>query len=170
MDIMEGSYLITRVLPVVTIILAVVFFLALKLIGRAKRRALGEHTKHSLAGLQFDLESENEEPERLKLICPAFIEKSQGVLKVSLRELTPSGAFLTCPNPRPIGQTFQVRFLIDGQKPLSLDAEVLWNNQNVSADTVINRGMRVRFLQLLPDDRKALSEIMNKPRQEDLFT
>ena len=167
---MEGSHLITRVLPVVTIILAVVFFLALKLIGRAKKRALGEHTNHSLADLQFDRETETRDPERLKLICPAFVENSQGVLKVSLRELTHTGAFLTCPNPRPIGQTFQVRFLIDGREPLSLDAEVLWNNQNVSADTVINRGMRVRFLQLSPDDRKALSDIMNKPRPEDLFT
>ncbi len=170
MESTEASRLITQVLPVVTIILAVVFFLALKLIGRAKRRARGEQTKHLLAGLQFDLESENEEPERLKLICPAFIEKSQGVLKVSLRELTPSGAFLTCPNPRPMGQTFQVRLLIANQPPLTFDAEVLWNNQNVSADTVINRGMKVRFLQLSPDDRKALSDIMNKPRQENLFT
>ena len=170
MEIMEGSHLITRVLPVVTIILAVVFFLALKLIGRAKRRALGEHANHSLADLQFDTEPETRDPERLKLICPAFIENSQGVLKASLRELTPSGAFLTCPNPRPIGQIFQVRLLIEYQSPLTYDAEVLWNNQNVSADKVINRGMRVRFLQLSPDDRKALSDIMNKPRQENLFT
>ena len=167
---MEGSRLITQVLPVVTIILAVVFFLALKLIGRAKSRALGEQTHHALADLQFDSETETRDPERLKIICPALVEKSRGFLKASLRELTLNGAFLTCPNPRPIGQTFQVRLLIDDQKPLTFEAEVLWNNQNVSADKVIHRGMRVRFLQLSPDDRKTLSEILNKPRHENLFT
>jgi hypothetical protein len=167
---MEGSRLITQVLPVVTIILAVVFFLALKLIGRARSRALGEQANHSLTDLQIDSETETRDPERLKLICPALVERSQGVLKASLRELTLNGAFLTCPNPGPIGQTFQVRIFIDGQKTLKFDAEVLWNNQNVSADQVIHRGMRVRFLQLSADDRKTLSKIMNKPRTEHLFT
>ncbi len=167
---MEGSRLITQILPVVTIILAVVFFLAFKLIGRAKNRAMGQQANLSLLDLQIDSETETRDPERLKIICPALVEKSQGVLKASLRELTPAGAFLTCPNPRPIGQTFQVRLLIDGQEPLILDAEVLWNNQNVSADSVIHRGMRVRFLQLSQEDRKMLSEILNTARHENLFT
>ncbi len=167
---MEGSRLITQILPMVTIILAVVFFLAFKLIGRAKNRAMGQQANLSLLDLQIDSETEARDPKRLKIICPALVEKSQGVLKASLRELTPAGAFLTCPNPRPIGQTFQVRILIDGQEPLILDAEVLWNNQNVSADSVIHRGMRVRFLQLSQEDRKMLSEILNTARHENLFT
>ena len=167
---MEGSRLITQVLPVVTIILAVVFFLALKLIGRAKSRALGEQTGLSLIGFQIEPETESQDPERRKLICPALVEESRGVLKASLQELTLTGAFLTCPNPRPIGQAFQLRILIDHEESLKFAAEVLWNNKNVSADKIIHRGMRVRFLQLSPDDRKILSEIVNKPRAEKLFT
>ena len=65
---MEGSRLITQVLPVVTIILAVVFFLALKLIGRTKSRALGEQTNLSLIGFQIDPETESRDQERRKLI------------------------------------------------------------------------------------------------------
>lgn len=167
---MEGSRTIIQVLPVVTIVLVVVFFLALKLIGRAKNSALGEQTNHPPADLQFESQTKIRDSERLKLICPALVEKSGGVLKASLRELTLNGAFLTCPNPRPIGQAFQVKLLMEDQKPLIFDAEVLWNNQNVSADKIIHRGMRVRFLQLSPDGRKTLLEIMNKPRHENLFT
>ena len=91
---MEGSRLITQILPMVTIILAVVFFLAFKLIGRAKSRAMGQQANLSLLDLQNDSETETRDPERLKIICPALVEKSQGVLKASLRELTPAGAFL----------------------------------------------------------------------------
>ena len=167
---MEGSRLITQVLPVVTIILAVVFFLALKLIGRAKSRALGEQTSLSLIGFQIEPETESQDSERRKLICPALVEESRGVLKTSLQELTLTGAFLTCPNPRPIGQAFQLRILIDHEESLKFEADVLWNNKNVAADKIIHRGMRVRFLQLSPDDRKTLSEIVNKPRAEKLFT
>ena len=167
---MDGSRLITQVLPVVTIVLAVVFFLALKLSKRAKNRALGEQTNLALIDLQMDPETESQDPERRKLICPALVEEARGILKTSLQELTLSGAFLTCPNPRPIGQTFQLRILIDPCESLEFKAEVLWNNNNVSADKIIHRGMRVRFLQLSPQDRKTLSDIINEPRAENLFT
>ena len=169
-EMMDGSRLITQVLPVVTIILAVVFFLALKLSKRAKKRARGEQTNLALMGLQMDPETEGQDPERRKLICPALVEEPRGVLKTSLRELTHSGAFLICPNPRPIGQAFQLRILIEPEKSMQFKAEVLWNNINVSADQIIHRGMRVRFLQLSPQDRQALSDIVNEPRAENLFT
>ena len=167
---MEGSRLITQVLPVVTIILAVVFFLALKLNKRAKKRALGEQTNLAFIDLNMDPETESQDPERRKLICPALVEESRGILKTSLQELTLSGAFLTCPNPRPIGQVFQLKIQIDPRKSLEFKADVLWNNINVSADKIIHRGMRVRFLQLSPEDRKSLSDIINEPRAENLFT
>jgi hypothetical protein len=167
---MEGSRLITQVLPVVTIVLAVVFFLALKLSKRAKNKARGEQTNLALMGLQIGPETENLDPERRKLICPALVEEPRGILKTSLQELTLSGAFLTCPNPRPIGQAFQLRIQIDPSNSLEFKAEVLWNNKNVSADKIIHRGMRIRFLQLSPEDRKTLSDIVNEPRAENLFT
>jgi hypothetical protein len=123
-----------------------------------------------LIDLQLDPETESQDPERRKLICPALVEEPRGILKTSLLELTLSGAFLTCPNPRPIGQALELRILIDPRESLKFEAEVLWNNINVSADKIIHRGMSVRFLQLSPDDRKALSRIVNEPRAENLFT
>ena len=160
---MEGSQLFTRILPVVTVILVVVFSLALKLISRFKSRALGSQSGQSLAGFQIDATNESPDRDRLKIKCPVLIEKFQGIMKTSLKELTLNGAFLTCPNPLPIGETFQVKILMEERPPLKLDAEVMWNNQNVSEDKIIARGMKVRFLQLSDEDRKILNEIVANP-------
>lgn len=167
---MEGSRLITQVLPAITIILGVVLFLAFKLISRAKNRASGAKTGESLLGFQLDTPTETQDRDRRKLICPALLKKSQGIMKTSLREITLSGAFLTCPNPLPVGETFQLKIITDSPQPLQFDAEVLWNNKNVSPDKIINRGMKVRFLQLSNDDRKTLGEIVSNPSPEDMFT
>ena len=164
---MEGSPLITQVLPIATILLAVVFLLALKLITRAKGKALGDQANTSLAGFQIDPANETRDRDRLKLICPVLIEKSQGVMKTTLKELTLNGAFLTCPNPLPVGATFPVKIILEDREPLIFNAEVLWNNNNVSAGKIIHRGMKVRFLQLSNDDRKRLNEIVSNPPPED---
>ena len=158
---MEGSRLITHVLPVITIILAVVFFAAFKLISRAKNKAFDDKTGEALTGFQLDTTTHAQDPDRRKLICPVLLKKSRGVMKTSLKEITPSGAFLICPNPLPVGETFQVKILANDSEPLEFDAEVLWNNENVSADKVIHRGMKVRFFKLSHVDRKTLSEIVS---------
>ena len=167
---MEGSRLITQVLPAITIILGVVLFLAFKLISRAKNRASGAKTGESLLGSQLDTPAQTQDRDRRKLICPVLLKKSQGVMKTSLREITLSGAFLTCPNPLPVGETFRLKILMDNPQPLQFDAEVLWNNKNVSPEKIVNRGMKVRFLQLSNSDRKTLGEIVSNPSAEDMFT
>jgi hypothetical protein len=170
MEVMEGSGLNIRIIIIVTILLAGVLFLAVKLIARAKNKAGGRQSDVSLSGFQFDTSTDKQNYERKKLICPVLLKKPQGIMKTSLKELTPNGAFLTCPNPLPIGEMFPVKILIENQKPLKFDAEVLWNNNNISTDKIIHRGMKVRFLQLSNDDRKTLNEIISTPSRENLFT
>ena len=159
---MEGSQLITKVLPLVTIILVVVFVVALKVISRAKNKAVGNQSENSLAGIDIEASNDVQNRDRLKIICPVLIERSQGLMKVSLKEITLNGAFLTCPDPLPIGETFPINILVQDQEPLRFDAEVLWNNQNVAADKIVSRGMKVRFLQLSTGDRKVLYELITK--------
>jgi hypothetical protein len=134
---------------------------------RSKGKALGDQANTSLAGFQIGPPNETRNRERLKLICPVLIEKSQGVMKTSLKELTLNGAFLTCPTPLPVAETFPVKIILEDREPLIFDAEVLWNNNNVSADKIIHRGMKVRFLQLSNDDQKLLNEIVSKHPPED---
>ena len=167
---MEGSSLDIRIILIVTLLLAGVLFLAAKLIARAKNNTGGRQSNASLIGFQFDDPADKQNFERKKLICPVLLKKPQGIMKTSLKELTPNGAFLTCPNPPPIGEVFPVKIIMENQAALKFDAEVLWNNNNVSADKIIHRGMKVRFLQLSNDDRKTLSEIVSTRSQENLFT
>jgi hypothetical protein len=159
---MEGSDLITKVLPLVTIILVVVFVIALKVISRAKNKAFGNQSRDSLSGIDMEPSNDVQNRDRLKIKCPVLIERSQGLMKVSLKEITLNGAFLTCPNPLPIGELFPMSILVQDQEPLKFNAEVLWNNQNVAADKIVSRGMKVRFLRLSTGDRKVLYEIISK--------
>jgi hypothetical protein len=159
---MEESHLITRVLPLVTIILVIVFVIALKVISRAKNKAFGNQSGSRLAGIDIEASNDIQNHDRRKLKCPVLIERSQGLMKVSLKEITLNGAFLTCPNPLCIGEIFPVNILLKNHKPLKFNAEVLWNNQSVAANKIVSRGMKVRFLQLSTGDRKTLYELISK--------
>ena len=159
---MEGSHLITKVLPLVTIILVVVFVIALKVISRAKNKAFGNQSGNRLSGIDIDASNDIQNRDRRKLKCPVLLEISQGLMKVSLKEITLNGAFLTCPNPLPIGELFPINILLSDHKPLKFNAEVLWNNQSVAANKIVSRGMKVRFLQLSTGDRKTLYELISK--------
>jgi hypothetical protein len=167
---MEGSSLDIRVVLIVTILLAGVLFMAFKIIALAKNKAGGRRGEEALVAIQFDISADKKNLGRKKIICPVLLKKHQAIMKTSLRELTPNGAFLTCPNPPPIGEIFPLEIFMENQNPLKLDAEVLWNNNSVSADKIINRGMKVRFLHLSNDDRKALNEVITAPSRENLFT
>jgi hypothetical protein len=71
-----------------------------------------------------------------------------------------NGAFVTCPKPFPIGETFQIKIIFEKEKSLALNADVLWNNNNVPRDQIVARGMKVRFLQLSKDERQFLKDIV----------
>ena len=59
-----------------------------------------------------------------------------------------------------IGETFQIKIIFEKEKSLALNADVLWNNNNVPRDQVVARGMKVRFLQLSKDERQFLKDIV----------
>jgi hypothetical protein len=67
---------------------------------------------------------------------------------------------VTCPKPLPVGDNFQIKIIFEKEKFLTLKADVLWNNENVPQDKVVARGMKVRFLQLTPDERQILKDIV----------
>jgi len=98
--------------------------------------------------------------ERLKIECPAIVERSQGFTRVGIKEISINGAFVTCPKPFPIGETFQIKIIFEKEKSLALNADVLWNNNNVPRDQIVARGMKVRFLQLSKDERQFLKDIV----------
>ena len=158
---MGGKSSIIQGLPFITIILALLFFIILRVVSRFKKQARGNAGNKNLVNFQFEVKDEIRQPERIQLGCPALIDKSEGVMKVGIKELTTSGAFITCPNPFPIGKSFAIKLLLTNRNPQTFNAEVIWNNQNVLEEEIVTRGMKVRFLQLSEQDRKIIDEIIS---------
>jgi len=167
---MEGKSSIIQGLPFISIILVLLFFIIVRVISRVKKQARGDTASKHLPNLQFEVKAEKERPERVQLKCPALIDKSKGVMKVGIKELTTNGAFVTCPNPFPIGESFPIRIFLNDRTPQRFNAEVVWNNQNVLEEEIVTRGMKVRFLKLSENDRKMIDEIISLRLQAKSFS
>ena len=124
---------------------------------------MGHPDRGKLADFKLATPNKKSAVERLTLKCPALIERSQGFTKVGIKEISINGAFVTCPRPFPVGETFQIKIIFDKEKSLAFKADVLWNNNNVPQDQIVARGMKVRFLKLSDDDRQFLKEIISAP-------
>ena len=157
---MNNPDALVKVLPILAIILCAVFFIIYKILSRFKNQAQGNPNGGRLA--EFKLATPEPMPaiERLKIECPAIVERSQGFTRVGIKEISINGAFVTCPKPFPIGETFQIKIIFEKEKSLALNADVLWNNNNVPRDQIVARGMKVRFLQLSKDERQFLKDIV----------
>lgn len=158
---MEGKSSIMQGLPFITLILALLFFIILRVVSRFKKQARGDAGARNLTGFQSEAKDEIKQPERIQLGCAALIDRSEGFMKVGVKELTINGAFITCPKPLPIGESFPIRLLLADRNPQTFNAEVVWNNQNVLEEEIVTRGMKVRFLQLSEEDRKMIDEIIS---------
>jgi hypothetical protein len=157
---MKNPDALVKVLPILAIILCAVFFIIYKILSRFKNQARGNPDGRRLA--EFKLATPGPMPaiERLKIECPAIVERPQGFTRVGIKEISINGAFVTCPKPFPIGETFQIKIIFEKEKSLALNADVLWNNNNVPRDQIVARGMKVRFLQLSKDERQYLKDIV----------
>lgn len=155
---MQSPNFMVQVLPIVTITLCIVFFIIYKILSRIKNQAKGHPDGGKLA--EFKLATRQKMPpiERLKLECPAIIERPRGFTRVGIKEISLNSAFVTCPHPLPIGETFHIKIIFDRDRPLTLKADVLWNNSNVPRDQIVARGMKVRFLKLTEDERQFLKD------------
>ena len=158
---MEGKISIIQGLPFISISMALLFMIIVRVLSRLKKRACGDTGTKNLSNWQLDEKAETERPERIQLKCPALIDQSKGAMKVGIKELTTNGAFVTCPHPFAIGESFPIKILLDDHDPQTFNAEVVWNNQNVLEEEIVTRGMKVRFLKLTEKDRKMIDEIIS---------
>jgi hypothetical protein len=159
---MKNPNFLIQVLSILTITLCLVFFIIYKILSRFKNQTKGNPDGGKLADFKLSAPKKMPVVERLKLKCPSLIERPQGFTKVGIKEISINGAFVTCPRPFPIGETFQIKIFFEAEKSLALKADVLWNNNNVPSDQIVARGMKVRFLQLSGAERQILNEIVSK--------
>ncbi|MEJ2730365.1 MAG: PilZ domain-containing protein [Deltaproteobacteria bacterium] len=167
---MEGKSSIIQGLFFITIILALLLFVIFRVVSRFKKKALGDNGSKKLPHFQVEVKAKEDQPERIQLKCPALIDKSKGVMKVGIKELTTSGAFVTCPRPFPIGDSFTIKLLLNDHEPQTFNAEVVWNNLNVLEEEVVTRGMKVRFLKLSEQDRRIIDEVISLRSQVKALT
>ena len=158
---MKNPNFLILVLSILTITIGAVFIIIYKIFSRFKNQTRANPDGDKLADFKLSAPKRMPVVERLKLECPALIERPQGFTKVGIKEISINGAFVTCPRPFPIGETFQIKIFFEAEKSLALKADVLWNNANVPQDQVVARGMKVRFLQLSGTERQILKNIVS---------
>ena len=158
---MKNPNFLILVLSILTITLVAVFIIIYKILSRFKNQTRANPDGDKLADFKLSAPKRMPVVERLKLECPALVERPQGFTKVGIKEISLNGAFVTCPRPFPIGETFQIKIIFEKEKSLALKADVLWNNNNVPPDQIVARGMKVRFLLLTGDERLFLKEIFS---------
>ncbi len=98
---------------------------------------------------------------RLAVSWQASIPSPHGPLAVQLRDISLGGAFVVCPSPLGLSERFHITIALPERPALTLQAEVVWSNANVSSETVVNRGMGIRFVGNDPALRQALAEAIS---------
>jgi len=158
---MKNPNSLVQVLPILTLTLGALFYIVYKILARYKDQARGNPDSGKSTELKLAAPNKMPAVERLKIKCPAVIERPQGFTKVGIKEISINGAFVTCPQPFPLGETFQIKIIFAKEKSLVLKADVLWNNNNVPRDQIVARGMKVGFLRLSEDERQFLKAIVS---------
>jgi uncharacterized protein (TIGR02266 family) len=92
--------------------------------------------------------AERRQHPRIDINWPVSIETLEGTIDAEVKNISIGGAFIGCKKPFPIGQVFSLTITGPDNEPVIATAEVVWSNENVPEDKVINRGMGVRFIKM----------------------
>ena len=159
---MKNPGFMLQALPIFIIILAGVLFLIFKMVSRFKPDAVSQRDLGTADNfLNQDPGGENSGI-RIKLNSPAMIVTEEDDIETEVKEISLGGAFVTCLKPLPVGKKLEIRMKGVDHKTLILKSEVIWNNTNVPDENIVNRGMRVRFVQLGEKNRQALEKIITQ--------
>ncbi len=94
------------------------------------------------------------------------MKTSQEIISAGIKDISTEGAFIVCQNPLPLKEQFRIAINIPTQKPIALEAEVVWSNSNVPEDKVVNRGMGIKFLQSTEKVRESLNNAIHIYQRE----
>jgi type IV pilus assembly protein PilZ len=81
-------------------------------------------------------------------------------LYASITNISAMGIFVKTTDPLAIGTRLVLAFAPPGYPPFKLEGEVAWINPLRSNGDNPNPGIGVRFVNLLPDDRERLVEVI----------
>jgi len=138
------------------LVLLMVWFVAVYM----KRRVGPDQLQTSAASLHRAAWEEKRERPRLAVSWMASVDGGQGAMNAMVKDVSRGGAFVVSKNPLPLKTRLAITLQPAAQRPLVLNAEVIWSNINVPADKVINRGMGIRFIDNDEGDRNRLNQLI----------
>lgn len=103
---------------------------------------------------------------RVNIKWPVKMETNRGVSEARTRDLSLGGAFISCREPFPMGQTFRLTFEAPDKEPQTVTAEVVWSSSNVLDDRIVNRGMGIRFVEISDEIQQFLNEAISEHPEE----
>jgi uncharacterized protein (TIGR02266 family) len=92
--------------------------------------------------------AERRQHPRINIDWPVSMETPEGTIDAQIKNISLGGAFIRCKKPLPIGHTFSMTMTGPDIQPITATAEVVWSNENVPEDKVVNRGIGVRFIKM----------------------
>ena len=81
-------------------------------------------------------------------------------LYASIANISAMGIFVKTTDPRPVGTMLMMSFEPPGYEPFKLEGEVAWINVVRADGDNPNPGMGVRFVNLRPEERERLVEVV----------
>ena len=140
------------------VIVALIIFLSVS--KYLKKQMTPDLSNQPLANGQDASWEEKRRKARMAVTWQASMETSQGTVPVQLNNISHSGAFVVCPEPRALNEKFRMIIEAPDQNPFPLQAEVVWSNVNVPEDKVVHRGMGIRFVKNTTEERTQLNNAL----------
>jgi uncharacterized protein (TIGR02266 family) len=100
------------------------------------------------AKLRQNAGAERRQHPRIDINWPVSMETPEGTIDAQIKNISLGGAFIGCKKPLPIGHAFSLTMTGPDNEPITATAEVVWSNENVPEDKVVNRGIGVRFIKM----------------------
>lgn len=94
---------------------------------------------------------------RVKVKWPVTVKTEKGSMDGVTLDLGTDGAFVSCAKPLRLNEVFDMVITAPDQA-IEARAEVIWSNIYGPDDEISPRGMRVRFLQISGQNRKAIAK------------
>ncbi|MFQ5561559.1 MAG: PilZ domain-containing protein [Nitrospinota bacterium] len=138
-------------------------FLVLLVILKVMRSFRGDMRENSssatLGGMSGALEVEKRRTDRRNIRVPVEMRTPSRIIKGQTKDISTAGAFIQCQKTIPMGEAFEIALNPSKAEPLILNAEVVWSNLNMNDETVVMKGMGIRFLGLTDKDRESIEQI-----------
>ena len=106
-------------------------------------------------------ERENRGQPRAPIKWHVTVKSSEGEMEGATLNVSLSGAFIRCAKPLGLNKVFDMA-IHTPRRPLSAKAEVVWSNIYGPDDEITPRGMGVMFTEISGENRKVISEAVQK--------